>query len=51
MHSKLQAENYLAAIERAAQEAGVPYETTHVNASHAYEAIIKTAETRAVTAL
>ena len=44
--SRLQAEDYLAVIERAAQEAGVTCDTATVSASHAYEAIIQAAEQR-----
>ena len=44
--SRLQAEDYLAVIERAAQEAGVTCDTVTVSASHAYEAIIQAAEQR-----
>jgi len=42
--SRIQAEGYLAAITRAAQEAGVVCDTAYVTAPHAYEAIIKVAE-------
>ena len=42
--SRLQAEDYLAVIERSAQDAAVTCDITTVSASHAYEAIIQTAE-------
>ena len=42
--ARLQAEDYLAVIERAAHEAGVTCDTESVTASHAYEAIIQAAE-------
>ncbi len=42
--SKLHAENYLAVIERIAEEAGVTCDTAYVTANHVYEAIIRTAE-------
>ena len=42
--SRLEADNYLAVIERAAKEAGVPCELEFIAANHAYEAIIKMAE-------
>lgn len=42
--SKLQAAQFLAAIERAAIEAGVACDTVSVTSDHPYEAIIKTAE-------
>lgn len=42
--SRLQAENYLAVIERAAHEAAVACDTQYVYANHVYEAIIQTAE-------
>ena len=44
--ARLQAEDFLAVIERAAHEAGVTCETVSVAASHAYEAIIQAAEQR-----
>lgn len=42
--ARLEADNYLAVIERAAKEAGVLCELEFMAANHAYEAIIKTAE-------
>src|SRR4051812_38907567 len=39
--ARLEAENYLAVIERAAKEAGVAYDSEFVAAHHAYQAIIK----------
>ena len=42
--SRLQAENYLAVIERAAKEAGVTCDSEYVTATHVYEAIIQAAE-------
>jgi nucleotide-binding universal stress UspA family protein len=44
--SRNQAENYLAVITRAAQEAGVACDAAYVDAPFAYEAIIKVAEQR-----
>ena len=44
--ARLQAEDYLAVIERAAHEAGVTCDTVYVNANHAYEAIIQTAQAK-----
>ncbi len=42
--SKLQAAQFLAAIERVANEVGVACDTVSVTSDHPYEAIIKTAE-------
>ena len=42
--SRIQAESYLAVIERTAHEAGVACDTAYVTAPLAYEAIIKVAE-------
>jgi nucleotide-binding universal stress UspA family protein len=42
--ARLEADNYLAVIERAAKEAGVSCELEFIAANHAYEAIINTAE-------
>ena len=44
--SRHQAEGYLDAVGRVAHEAGVPYETDYVIASHPYEAIIRAAEAK-----
>ena len=44
--SQLHAAGFLAVIERAAQEAGVPCETVAVVGDHPYEAIIRTAGER-----
>lgn len=43
-HARTYAVQYLAVIENAAKEAGVPCDTLYVTASRPYEAIIKTAE-------
>ncbi len=40
------AEQYLGAIEKAAKEAGVTCDTAYATDDHAYEAIIKAAETK-----
>ncbi len=42
--SRLDAEHYLAVLERGAKEAGVNCDTVYVTANHVYDAIIKTAE-------
>lgn len=44
--SRAHAHKYLAAIETAANEAGVPCETAYTTSDHPYEAIVKAAEER-----
>ena len=45
--SRSQAHKYLAVLNKAADEAGVPCETEVVLSDHPYEAIIRTSETKA----